>query len=440
MGVRNRIDQLVTEWVILVVGWVVFLVYGYPGYMSYDSAYELAQARHIELMNDWHPPVFSILWRFTDSIIAGPFPMLVIQSTLFILGVRALLRYVLSPRAAAVATIALLLAPPTVVVFGVIWKDALMAACLVSGVACLFTQRRSWRLAGYVFIFFATALRYNSAAATLPIVILQFGWGVAMPRWRRVALASALWVAIALGAVLLNGHFVQERKYPWQTSVALADIAGVIKYAPNLTDEEVHRETPGVPWHITDHLQARVRTGYRPTNHFLILTSEPGQIFEYPTTDEHRAALTAAWKQLVSTYPRAYIHHRLSVFRAQMGNDSGLVWDGFTDPVYIDLLGHRALHSPLQQKWVNAMFWLEETVVFRSSFYFLIALALLPLCRRNRLALVLLASGIVYELGFLVAAPAVGFRYSQWLAETTMLAALILFVSRLRGRALGPDA
>ena len=61
MRVRAWVDRLVTERVILVAGWVWFLVYGYPGYMSYDSSFELSQARHIEKMNDWHPPVFSLL-------------------------------------------------------------------------------------------------------------------------------------------------------------------------------------------------------------------------------------------------------------------------------------------------------------------------------------------------------------------------------------------
>lgn len=436
MRLRERIDQLLTERVILVAGWVWFLVYGYPGYMSYDSAYELAQARHIEKMNDWHPPVFSILWRYTDDLIAGPFPILVIQSVVFLLGVRALLRRLLPGRAGAVVTVALLLAPQTIVVMGVIWKDALMAGCLVSGIACLFSQRRPWRIAGYVFIFLATALRYNSAAATLPIVIAQFGWQSALPRWRRVALASALWVGIALSAFLVNNHFIEERKYPWQTSVAMLDIAGVIRYAPHLDNDQLLRDTPGVPWHKTDKIQIRVRTWYRPETTFLNLTAEPGQIFDYPSTDEQIAAMSAAWKKLVFAHPLAYMRHRLAVFDAQLRIDDGLVFGAFTDPVYIDLLGHRAVHSPVQEAWLESMFKLEGTLVFRTSFYFILAIVLLPLCRGDRLAQVLLASGLVYELGLLVAAPAVGYRYSQWLAECTLLALVMLFVRRYRlGRA-----
>jgi hypothetical protein len=187
-----------------------------------------------------------------------------------------------------------------------------------------------------------------------------------------------------------------------------------------------------VPWHKTDKIQIRVRTWYHPDSNFLTLTVEPGQVFDYPSTDEQIAALTNAWKTLVSKYPLAYAHHRLAVFYALMKVDRDVVWGGFTDPVYIDLLGHRATHSLLQTRWVNLMASLEGTFVFRTNFYFLLALIFLPMCRRDRLSFVLLSSGLVYECGLLIAAPAIGFRYSQWLAECVMLVAVMIIVRRYR--------
>lgn len=435
MRVRAWVDRLLTERVILVAGWVWFLVYAYPGYMSYDSSFELSQARHIEKMNDWHPPVFSLIWRYTDAIVAGPFPILVIQSVLFVIGVRALLRGLLPGRAGAIVTVAILLAPQTVVIMGVIWKDALMAGCLVCGIACLFTDRRPWRITGYVLIFLATAVRYNAAAATLPIVLAQFGWHSTLPKWRRLALASVLWVGIAVGSVLLNSYFVEEHKYPWQTSVAMLDITGVIRFAPKLDNDQLLADTPGVPWHKTDKIQIRARTWYSPRwSNFLTLTNEPGQIFDYPSNDAQFAAMTNAWKKLVFSYPLAYIRHRLAIFYAQLQIDDQLVWGGFIEPMYIDVLGHRAIHSPVQELWVNTMARLEGTFVFRTSFYFILALVLLWLSRGDRLARVLVTSGLLYELGLLVAAPAIGYRYSHWLVECTLIALVMVFVRRYRAR------
>jgi hypothetical protein len=43
------------------------------------------------------------------------------------------------------------------------------------------------------------------------------------------------------------------------------------------------------------------------------------------------------------------------------------------------------------------------------------------------------------ELGLLVAAPAIGYRYSHWLVECTLIALVMVFVRRYRAAA-GPVA
>jgi hypothetical protein len=212
----------------------------------------------------------------------------------------------------------------------------------------------------------------------------------------------------------------------------MLDITGTIRYAHRLDNDQLLADTPGVAWHKTDKIQIRARAWYTPYSNFLTLTQEPGQIFDYPTTDEQIAALTKAWKKLVFAHPFAYARHRLGMFYAQLKIDDGLVWAEFNDPVFIDILNHRAMHSPFQRKWVEAMFWLEGTFVFRTSFYFWLAILLLPLCRGDRLTQVLLASGLLYECGLIVAAPAIGYRYSQWLVECVLLALVMTFVRRYR--------
>jgi hypothetical protein len=435
MRVRELFDRVVTDRVILVAGWVWFLVYAYPGYMSYDSAWQLSQARHIELRNDWQPPSMAWLWHLLDLIVAGPFPMLVLQSLTFVLGFRALFAHVMPKRAAAAVAVLLLLLPQNIVVMGVIWKDSQMAGFLAAGLACLLSERRWVRVAGYLFIFLASAVRYNAAAATLPIILAQFGAGGALPKWRRLALASAAWVGITVASFVFNGLLVEEHKYPWPTGAAILDIAGTIRFAPHYDNDELLRDTAGVPWHKTDKIQIRIRSWYHPENQFLNVTEEPGQIFEYPSTDAERAAITAAWKKLVFEHPLAFLRHRIGVFGAQLDCDAGGaggVYADFTNPTYIDLLGHRAVHSWLQLRWVNRMHTFDGTLVFRVGLYFLLSIALLPLCRRQRLALIVLLSGIFHELGLFWVAPAIDYRYSHWMVACALAGAVILFVRRFR--------
>src|ERR1044071_6615561 len=88
---REILDRYVTERGLLLAGWLWFLVYAFPGFMSYDSTWALMQARGVEPINEWQPPLLAFMWRYIDRIYSGPFPMLVIQSLLFLLGLNAIL-------------------------------------------------------------------------------------------------------------------------------------------------------------------------------------------------------------------------------------------------------------------------------------------------------------------------------------------------------------
>ena len=74
----------------------------------------------------------------------------------------------------------------------------------------------------------------------------------------------------------------------------------------------------------------------------------------------------------------------------------------------------------------------DGTLLFRPWAYLLLALLLLPLCRRSRLAFAVLTSGIAYVLTLLVAAPSTDYRYSHWMVLTTCLGTVIAVVVRMK--------
>ncbi len=433
----GAIDRCVSDRVILLAGWLWFLVYAYPGYMSYDSSWQLSQARGIESINEWHPPVMAVMWRYLDDLVAGPILMLVLQSSLFLLGTFVVLRRAISPRKAALLAALLLVVPQNIVVLSVIWKDSQMAGFLIAGIACLFSQRRGWRVTGYVLIFLATAVRYNAAAATFPILVFQFGYGGSLRWWKRVGLACLVWVAMFVASQRVNALFVQQHTYPWPTASAPVDIAGIIRYSPHLDNDQLLRDTPGVPWHKTDKIQIRVRTWYRPEQQFLNVTQEPGQIFDYISTDADRAGITAAWKKLVLAHPLAFLHHRWEVFIATLdcrSGGAGGVFSEFLNPIYEPHLSHKASHSKVQQLWIDAMHWFDDTAMFHVALYFVLALALLGIGWRDRTSSVVLLSGLAYEAGLFLVAPAVDYRYSQWMIACTLLGGILVLAQRLRMR------
>ena len=71
--------------VVLLIGWLGFLVCAFPGVMTWDSFGQLGEARS-GVYSDGHPPVMALVWSVLDRIVPGPFGMLVLQSWSFLLG------------------------------------------------------------------------------------------------------------------------------------------------------------------------------------------------------------------------------------------------------------------------------------------------------------------------------------------------------------------
>jgi hypothetical protein len=429
---REHIDRFFTARRILIAGWLWFLVYAYPGYMSYDSVWQLAQARNLEPMNEWHPPLMAFVWSLTDKLVAGPLPMLVIQSVTLLAGLAAILRQVLTPRAAALVAVIVMLLPQNLIVMAVIWKDSQMAGFLIASIAALLSPKRAWRIAGYGFLFLATAYRYNAAAATLPIVIMLWAHHRTLPRWRRYAIGTAIWLSITLAAVVVSALFVEERKYPWHVGSAPVDIVGTLRFSGKLTDEQVVADTPGVPWLHKDKLWTRMRKSYDPMNTFLEVTQGVNPLMDYIGTPEYRAAVTKAWRTVVFAHPFAFLRHRVLVFNEQLERHA-MVWAGSVDnETSVGRLGHDAPRAKVQGVWVTAMEEAAKTQLFAVRIYLVLLLILLPLAWRNPLALLFVISGIFHELGLFALAPAIDYRYSQWMVLCSLVALVLVITDRVR--------
>jgi len=105
---------------IVAIGWVIGLIYAYPGMMTMDSLDQLREGRE-GFYTDGHPPAMAAMWRIVDAITAGPFLMLVIQTAAFVTGMYLILRRAMSPRAAALATTLVYIFPPVLAPMAVIW-------------------------------------------------------------------------------------------------------------------------------------------------------------------------------------------------------------------------------------------------------------------------------------------------------------------------------
>lgn len=413
----------ITPRAILVAALVIFALYGWPGFIGWDTEASLMQER-AGIYTDAHPPAIAALWRCCEVFVSGPLGMLAIQAVTLLLGLYRLFARSLAPRVAAVCAAAVFLYPPIAGVQALIVKDALMAGFLMLGIADLAAERGK---AGLFWCFVASTMRWNALVATGPCIVLLLlppGRG----RWlRRMAISVAAWGGITYASMLVNGALTDQVVHQWHKSHAYMDIAGTLEYMPDTSDAEVRELLAGLPLRGDVALQARARAVYDGTDYRQLTP----WLLDEPRTQADRDAVWAAWKRVVLGHPLAYLRYRWDNFRELVRIDKSpmfsqvYVW--FTviaAPESIEHLHYNAGPSRLQRYEFSAAIWVSNTWLYWPWVYALVAIALLWVCRRDRAMIAVLLSGLAYEATLFVLNPTGDFRYSAWMITTVMIAAV----------------
>jgi hypothetical protein len=423
---------------ILLVGWLFALAYAFPGYMNFDSADQLRQAR-AHAYTDWHPPMMAWYWRIIEKAFHGPLPLLLLQLTLFLWGVYGILCRRFTPRVAAIIACLILLFPPVLTPMAVVWKDAQMAAWLIAGTMLALRETPRTRAIGLVLLVLACGVRDNACTALPPLLLfIVASWGV---RRKLVvcAVAFGLFVAIAGGAVVANKLLTVRPGYAWYCANAIHDIAGTICNADPMTDEQVKAELVGIPL-VGDqtNLQARFCKQYTP-RWWIPLSINDNALFDASPKEDDRIARKAAYFRLVGDHTSAFLKHRWLVIKELLG----LTPDGAEEPVCQSFAGAPgqlvALHhdASMTRYQIKLGRWFRKmagTVFYQPWAYLVVAFILFvyALWTRKTLVLALLGSGILYETSFLLGAAGPAYRYSHWMVLCTCLAAVITMRERAR--------
>lgn len=420
---------------ILALGFAVFVLYGFPGFMSTDSFTQLVEAR-TRSFSPSHPPIMSVIWMVLDAIVAGPILMLLLQGALFLFGANRLFARALSPMAAACAAVGTLWFPPVLSVMAVVWKDSLMAACLLTGTALLLEDRK--RLGLFV-LTIACGVRWNALAAVVPVVGLVF---VANPQWKwlkRYAASAAMSVVIVGVAFGTNRLLVTKQPEMSPASgTAVSDVIGVLFFTADRTDAELEHLLAGTGLRVHENIHAYVRDHYSARNSYWG-THGAERLFDLPPPNSpQEVALLRAWKTIVASDWKAYARHRVLGFRHLIGLVNAELWapvwgNFLEDPAHGPTLQHDAMPSRFQLVTHDLFSTLAlDTPLFRPFIWIIVALLILVAFARDRMTVTLLASGLCYELSFLPAAGTPDYRYSHWLITATVLSVVALIARRAR--------
>ncbi len=429
-------------WLAAALGLALTLGVFWPGYLSWDSAYQWWQARTGEL-DPTHPPVMVRLWQMSRMVLPDPGGMLALQAAVW-WGALAAFSSALGGSAVrrVLRVLALGFWPPLFALLPHLWKDIWMIGLFTLAVACLARDLRApgrrWRVAALLALVLACAFRFNALPGALPL-LAWIGWREFPGRRVAATLATLGGTAVVwlVGAAL--NYMPGQRPVPVWPVVAMWDIAAVSIAQDRLLFPP--------EWVSDDLTVADLRRDFQP--YVNVPSFESGQLrlnLYYDYTPSQFADLRVAWLGLARAFPRDYFAHRLEVSAYLLGlrqdaQPDGLVLQpgvvAFRDnPALATHTG--ALHSALLPRLARAV----DTPLFAPWPYLLLAVALLlsaamPSRRRGLpgLAAAVSASSLGRALPLVLLAPSSDFRYLGWCVMAALLAALLAWPRAAEGRA-----
>ena len=429
---NSRPNEWIQQWLAATLGIALMWWLAWPGYFTFDSATQLAQARGVIPLDDANPPVMALAWRGLEHLWAWPGVMFA-AITLGYWSALAALVWRLFERTAWRWTVFALVAlwPPAFVTMCHVWKDGAMAAALLAACVCIVNWRRGgmflWLPGALLWLAVACCLRYNAILAAAPLT-LWLCWPRAPHPSLYVRVAASAF-ALVLGIALLIAPSLFARavgatpRHAW-TTVALWDLAGVsIREQQMLIPSRLFNRPTTVADLAHDFSQAT------NVNTFLSGSIKLSYYQDYSKDDLD--ALWQAWTGAILQHPQAYLAHRLAFSRWQFlgyqhDTPHGLAFSpNRYDQSFIKLgLPDVDQHAP----WLRAMEWLRTTPLFAGIWYIVIAILAAAIAWRRRRArdplpvLALSASALGNALPLAIISGSCDFRYLVWTVLTALIA------------------
>ena len=429
--------QFSSTWTICTVLAIVYAATFYPGYVSFDSAYQWWQARSGEI-STINGVGIVLLWQAGGLLQDGPAPLLLFNLILFWTGAAWIAQAAgATPGRRLLLPLLLGLAPASWLLAH-IWSDISLLALLLFATGALLQQRTrpgfSFTLLAGLACAFALAQRHNAVFAVAPLLVVLLRADQASGAARRRRLGAAALAGLAMfGGVQLLARQLTRVHYPVLPALTLWDLAGMsvreqqVLLPDYVIDPRASLEdlaSAYVPWSNTP-LFASPRAGVR----------YPFQ--DWPAADLQR--LDRDWLQRLAQHPRAYLAHRGELLAGLFGTRPRQLPMELTYVVGpVPYKDNPPIHVPdtaLRRLALASFDTLRATPAFAAWPYLLFGLCGTWRAWRRRDALSapalwLCASAWAYALPYAVLAPAAEFRYLAWSCGISLVLGWLGFFAR----------
>jgi hypothetical protein len=437
-------------------GFALTLLAFWPGYLSWDSAYQWAQARGAMPLDATHPPVMVRLWMGVRSVLPDPGGLLVLQAALW-WGALALFANALGGGGGRRALTVLLIGlwPPLLALLPHLWKDVWMAGFFLLAVAALAVDQRRridaeggevpglrWILVACGALAIGCAFRLNALPAVLPLAVWMAVKSTTLRPHRKYIRVNAwmharlgrhvrtsLLIPTFLGLIVAVGVLLNQTPHArpvavWP-SIAMWDIAAV-----SIAEDRVLFPPDWIDPALT---VADLRRDFDPAVN--VPSFAAGQLklnYYYDYTPDQFAELRSVWLALPLQHTEAYFAHRarLSAFLfglRQAEHPDSLV----LAPDIVGFAGNPPLarNDGALNRWLQPkLSALVDTPLFAGWLYLVVAAGLVARWAWRRdggfgaLSGVVALSALLLAAPLAVLSPSSDFRYLMWSVVATGLA------------------
>lgn len=406
------------------IGLTLYLFY--PGYMSWDSAYQWWQARHARY-DSVHPPLMSMIWRVCDKVWSGSGGMFILQITLIWTAFAAFVASLERPLWQKTVLVLLIgFWPP---LFGLslhIWKDLWTMQAFAWAVVLLAKElqqpSRALRLLALITLIAACAFRHNALSGALPFLFWivhreNINKKINPSLIAKLAVTALLTVLVLFLSKIPNlDPRVKHTQSVWSV-VTLWDASAVslkegrLIIPPELKDSTLSLQD--LQQHFNDY-----------TNTTVYESGKLKHSFNGAYTPEQKAALTKLMWSLPIEHTLPYLQHRMRLAELLYGLDQKGLPDGqvlmpgwvqYEDNPLVMKTG-----SQYEQRVLSKIQSWTDTPLFAGWIYLCIAF-LLSCCIFIRhkpvaagLAITVAVSSLSYALPLALVSGSAEFRYLAW--------------------------
>lgn len=414
-----------------------------PGYISSgDAMFQLAQALGRRHLNDWHPPIMSLLWRALIDLTGTPASMAVFQSLLLwasLLVIAWCVWDLTGRRGRSLAVLGLGLAPQVLTFVGVVWKDTQMAFAFLATTAVVFVAMRlqttrpglrsatRWGLfgLGLLFLVYAVLVRKNGIFAALPVFVMLVLAVWPKPGRRTWATAFA---ALVLGLVLpsLAISWIARPYHVSQVSqIMLDDVLNV----PSVAELRSAHVPPDLRAHLLSARQKCHARGAISNAYWMCYGyGEHGRYSEIA----HRDQVQSLWLHEIPRHIAGYVEYRLQLF-SKLLFKTRYIYSGRVDKNNLGLhIAHPRLQDALRT-YIKG-FGRDLPIIFRGWFWLVVGLVLSFRPGRGLFSMPARALGLstaMYILGYLPILPVWIYRYIYWPAVAGSLGLLLVWLGHV---------